>query len=165
MPAPDRDPRDWTGDRYGHHRGHRQRGRLQKGPGICRLVRGGSRGALQRRAAAAYWYQQTWKQIPAKALRLGSTYRAPAEDEAIFGPEYVAGQSQRTQAQAGHDRGLSQQDGTHGLGGSLQRRGSSPAARPTNRRSLNGLHMTPGTSARLGNRFAIPTSAVQRRRI
>ena len=29
----------------------------------------------------------------------------------------------------------------------------------------DGLHMTPGTSARLGNRFAIPTSAVQRRLI
>jgi transposase len=76
--------------------------------------------------------------IPAKTLRPGSTYRTPAEDEAIFGPEYVAGQSGSTQAQAGGDRGLSQQDGTHGLGGSMQRRGLSPAARTTTSRSLNG---------------------------
>ena len=41
------------------------------------------------RQAAAYGHQQTWKQIPAKALRPGSPYRAAAEDEAIFGPEYV----------------------------------------------------------------------------
>ena len=48
----------------------------------------------------------------------------------------VAGQSYCTQAQAGGDRGLSQQDGSHGLGGPLQRRGLSPAAGTTAKRSL-----------------------------
>jgi len=36
------------------------------------MVRGGFWGALQRRQASAYRYQQTWKQIPAKALRAGA---------------------------------------------------------------------------------------------
>jgi transposase len=71
-----------------------------------------------------------------KALCLGSTYRAAAEDEASSGPAYVAGQSHRTQAQAGGDRGTSQQDGAHGLGGSMQRSGLSPAVITANRRSL-----------------------------
>jgi hypothetical protein len=71
-----------------------------------------------------------------KLFRPGSPYRTPAEDETSSGPEYVAGQSHCTQAQAGGDRGLSQQDGTHGLGGPLQRRGLSPFARTPTKRSL-----------------------------
>jgi hypothetical protein len=121
---------------HGHHRGHRQRGRLQERPGICRLVRGGSGRALQRRQAAAYGNQQTWEQIPAKALCSGSPYRAAAEDEASSGPKYVAGQSHCTQAQAGGDCSLSQQDGSHGVGGPLQSRGLSPAAGTTTKPSL-----------------------------
>ncbi len=33
IPEHGRDPPHWTGDRHGHHRGHRQRGSLQEGPG------------------------------------------------------------------------------------------------------------------------------------
>ena len=55
--------------RYGHDRSHRQRGSLQEGPRICCLAGSGARRALHRRQAKADRYQQTWEQIPAKALR------------------------------------------------------------------------------------------------
>jgi transposase len=43
---------------------------------------------------------------------------------------------QRTKQAPGLSTCLSQQDGTHGLGGPMQRRGLSPAASPTTKRSL-----------------------------
>src|ERR1700750_392864 len=113
MQAPDRDPRNRTRNRHGHDRGHRQRSSLQEGPRVrawLGVVPGEhSSGGKQQMTGTS----RRGNKYFAKALRTGSTYRAAAENEAIFRPEYVAGQSRRTQAQTGGDGGISQQDGTH----------------------------------------------------
>ncbi len=113
---------------------------FKKGRGFAYcLAGGGARRALHRRQAAAHWYQPTWQQIPAKALRPRSAYRAAAENEAIFRPEYVAGQSIVITASASRWRQwrYCQQDGAHGTGRFLlQGRGLSSPTFTTNRRSL-----------------------------
>ena len=126
MQAPGSDPRNRTLNRHRHHRGHRQWSGLQEGPGVWRLAGSGARRTLHRRQAEADRYQQAGQQIPTKALHPGSAYGAAAEDQTNFRPEYVAGQSRIAQASSSGDSGLSQQDGTHGLGGSLQSRTLSP---------------------------------------
>ena len=109
---------------------------FKKGRGFCCLVGSGARRALHRRQAKADRYQQTRKQIPAQTLRTRSAHRAAAENQAIFTPEYVAGQSHITQAPASGNSGASQQDGAHSLGSFVQRRGLSPAVSTTSDRSL-----------------------------
>ena len=130
------DPRNRSDHCYRHSRSDWQRGSLQEGPRILSLAGSGARRAFHRRQAKADRYQQTRKQIPAQTLRARSAHCSAAENQAIFRPEYVAGQSHITQEQAGGDSGISQQDGAHGLGGSVQRRSLSPAAITTNSCSL-----------------------------
>jgi transposase len=109
---------------------------FKKGRGFSAWLRGGARRALHRWKTKTNRHQQTWKQIPAETLCARSAHRAAAENQAIFRPECVAGQPHITQAPAGGDSGISQQDGAHSLGGSVQRRDLSPANSTTSDRSL-----------------------------
>jgi transposase len=61
----------------------------------------------------------TSRRVFTKTLRARSAHRAAAENQAIFRPEHMAGQSHIPQTQAGGNRGVGQQDGAHGLGGSV----------------------------------------------
>lgn len=56
-----------------------------------RVARSSAWPTLPRRQAAADRHQQARQQIPPQALRAGSPYRAAKGDEAVGGPEHMAG--------------------------------------------------------------------------
>ncbi len=125
-------------------------GQIQEEPRVCSVARSGA-CEHPRRQAKTERYQQTRKQIPAQTLRaksapvlLQKTKQTPVRVCGWLISHHVSALKCNS--------GISKQDGAHGLSGSVQKRSLSPAIITTSDRSLMALHMTPGTSAKLGNR-------------
>ena len=128
----------------GHDCGYWQRGCLQEGPWVCSVARGCARRTLHRRQAEADWYQQAWKQIPAKALRARSACCPAAEDETNSAlSTWLANLTSRKRAQVA-TVALANKMARMVWAVLFQGRSLSPSAIDTNYRSLMALQLTPG---------------------
>src|SRR6516162_4944000 len=143
MQAPGRDPWRWTLNRHGHDRGHRQRRSLQKGRGFAAwlgVVPGqhstGGKQQLTGISRRGNKYLRKLFVLGAHTVLLQRTKQSSGLS--MWLASLVARKRKQVATVA-----LANKDGTHGLGGAIQRRGLSAAASTTNKRSLNGLHMTP----------------------